>query len=117
MLLTLTHDLVNFAVLLSTDKLLVLIGQLDLDSHLIGHALDKGDLVDDHHRCLNGVVGTIDGKCQLVETDIGSRIGANVRKHGSDVRRRRSSHGIGLRRVRHHDPPRGAVELTSLGFR
>lgn len=113
MALTLPHDLVNLAVLLSTDKLLVLIGKFDLDTHLVLAALDKGDLVNDHHARLDRIVGTVDGKGQVVEADLGLRVGANVGEHSANVGRRGSTDAT-LSGVGHYNPPRSAVKLTSL---
>lgn len=75
---TLAHDLVDFPVLLPTNELLVLVGELDLNADLILGSLDKRDLLNYHHSGLNGIVGTIDGESQFVESDISTGVGANV---------------------------------------
>ncbi len=69
---TLTHDFVDFAILLATNELFVLVGQLDLDSDLIGSSLDKGDLVDDHHRRLDSVIRAVNGKGELLKAYVGT---------------------------------------------
>lgn len=102
--LTLAHDLIDLAVLLSTDKLLVLICKLDLDAHLVLASLHKWNLVDNHHCGFHCVVRPIDGKSEIVKADFGARIGADVRQHCADVRGRRSAEAA-LGRVRHDDPP------------
>lgn len=75
---TLAHDLVDLPVLLSTNKLFVFVGKLYLDPDLILGSLDERDLLNDHHCSFDGVVGTIDGERQLIETDIGAGIGADI---------------------------------------
>ena len=75
---TLAHDLVDLAVLLTANKLFMLICQLDLDTNLVLSPLYEGNLIDNHHGRLDRIVGTIDGKCQLVETHIGSGVRANI---------------------------------------
>lgn len=102
---TLAHDLVYLAVLLSTHKLLVLVGKLDLDTDLVLGALDKGYLVDDHHGGFDSVVRSVNGESQLIEANLGSGIRANIRKHGANVSWRRSPHGSRLRRLGQHEPP------------
>ena len=69
---TLAHNLVYLAVLLATDKLLVLIGEFDLDSDLVLGTLDKWYLMDDHHGGFDRVVRSIDGECKLIEANFGS---------------------------------------------
>ena len=113
MALTLPHDLVDLAVLLSADKFLVLVGKLDLDPHLVLATLDKGNLIDDHHARLDRIVGTVDGEGQIVEANLGLRVGADVGEHGADVGGRGSTEAT-LGRIGHYNPPRSAVELTSL---
>ena len=75
---TLPHDLVDLAILLSTDKFLVLIGKLNLDTYLVLSPLDERYLVNDHHGSFNSVVGTVDGESELVEANLSCRIEANV---------------------------------------
>ena len=55
-----SHDLVDLPVLLPTHKLLVLVGQLDLDAHLILGTADKWDLMNYDHGVFDSVVRTID---------------------------------------------------------
>ena len=75
---TLTHDLVDFPILLTTDKLLVLVRQLNLDTYLILSTLDEWYLVDDHHGGFDSIVGAIDGKCQLFEAYFRTGVGTNI---------------------------------------
>lgn len=103
MLLTLAHNLVDLAIFLAADELFVLVGQLNLDPHLVGAALDEGNLVDDHHCRLYSIVGSVDGEGQILKADIGSRVRTDIREHGSDI-----SWGWGAHaslRIRHYDPP------------
>ena len=112
-ILTLAHDLVDFAVLLATDKLFVFVGQFNFDAHLILASRDEWNLIDNSHGSLDSVIGSIDRECQVVEADLCLGIGTDVGKHRSNVGRRRGSNAT-LCRIRHNDPPRGAVELASL---
>lgn len=68
--LTLSHDFVDLAVLLTTDKLLVLIGELDLDTHLVLASRDEWNLVNNSHGSLHGIVGPIERESQIVEADL-----------------------------------------------
>ena len=54
--LTLTHDLIDLAILLATDELFVLICKLNLDTHLVRRPFDERYLVDHHHCRLYGVI-------------------------------------------------------------
>lgn len=114
--LTLSHDLVYLAVLLSADKLLVLVGKLDLHTHLILAALDKRNLVDHHHPCLDCIVGSVDGEGQVVKANLRLGVGTDIGQHGTDVGGRGGPEAT-LGGIRHDDPPRGTVELTSLYFK
>lgn len=84
---TLSHDLVDFAVLLAAHEFFMLVGKLNLDADLVLSTLHKGDLVYDHHCGFDSIVGAVDGKCQLLETNFGTRVGTDVGKHSSNVRR------------------------------
>lgn len=110
----LAHDLVDLAILFATDKLLVLVGKLDLHPHLVLAPRDERNLVDNHHARLDGVVGTVDGEGQVVKAHLGFGIGADIGEHGPDIGGRRSTETT-LGRVRHDDPPGGTVELTGQG--
>lgn len=99
-----THDLVDLAVLLAADKLLVLVRQLNLYTHLVLATLNEGNLVDNHHSSLDGVVGTIDGKVQIVEAYFSTGVRADVGKHRSDFNMAWTSHGSGSW-IRHKNPP------------
>lgn len=72
------HDLIDFPVLLPTDKFFVFVGELDLNADLILGSLYKRDLLDYYHCGLDGIVGTIDGESQFVESDISTGVGADV---------------------------------------
>ena len=111
--LTLSHNLVYLAVLLSTDKLLVLVGKLDLHTHLILATLDKRNLVDHHHPCLDCIVGSVDGKRQVIKANLCLGVGTDIGQHGTDVGGRGGPEAT-LSGIRHDDPPRGTVELPSL---
>ena len=75
---TLAHDLVDFAVLLSTDKFLMLVCKLNLDTYLVLSPLDERYLVDDHHGSFDSIVGTVYRESELVEANLSRRIEANV---------------------------------------
>lgn len=92
MSLTLSHDLVDFAVLLAANKFLMLVGQLDLDTHLIGRTLDEWNLINDHHSCLDSIIGTVDGERKFLKANIGTRVCTDVGQHSSNVGRRGSTH-------------------------
>ena len=113
MALTLSHDLVYLAVLLSTDKFLVLVGKLDLHTHLILTAFDKRNLIDHHHPCLDCIVGSVDGECQVIKANLCLGVGADIGQHGTNVGGRGGPEAT-LGGIRHDDPPRGTVELPSL---
>lgn len=66
----LPHDFVDFSILLSTDKLLVLIGELDLDSNLVLRVHHKFDLRDHHQSSFDSLVRACNVKCQLVKANI-----------------------------------------------
>ena len=61
-LLTLAHDLVDFAILLTTDEFLMLISQLDLHSHLVWCSFDKRNLIDHHHGGFDGIIGSVNSE-------------------------------------------------------
>jgi len=106
--IALTHDLVDFAVLLAADKLLVLIRKLHLNTQSALGALQERKAVDDRHCSLDRVVATVDVEVELLERDLSTRVDTNIGEHGPDVRRSRLS----LVRVGSGDPPRGTVELA-----
>lgn len=108
-----THDLVDLAVLLAADKLFVLVRQLNLHTHLVLATLDEGNLVDDHHGSLNGVVGSIDGKVQIVEAYFSTRVRADIREHRSNFCMGWTSHSP-RSWINRKNPPRSTVKLTSL---
>ena len=84
---TLSHDLVDFAVFLAAHKFFMFVGKLDFDADLVLSTLHKGDLVYDHHGGFDSIVGSVDGKCQLLEPDFCTRVGTDIGKHGSNIRR------------------------------
>lgn len=108
-----THDLVDLAVLFPADEFLVLIGQLDLHPHLVLTPVDEGDLVDDHHRGLDGIVRPVDGEGQIVEADFGAGVATDIGQHGADIGGGGGAE-TALRGVGHDDPPGRAIELSSL---
>ena len=77
--LTLSHDLVNLAVLLAADKLLVLVGQLNLHTHLVLAAHHEGNLVDDRHGSLDCIIGAVDRKGQVVKADLRFGVRTDIR--------------------------------------
>ena len=84
---TLSHDLVDFAVFLAAHEFFMFVGKLNFDADLVLSTLHKGDLMYDHHCGFDGIVGSINGKCQLLEPDFCTRVGTDVRKHSSNIRR------------------------------
>ncbi len=76
--LTLTHDLVDLAILFPADEFLVLAGELKLDSDLVLGSSDKGHLGYDHQGGLDGIIRAGDGESQLVKRDIGIRICTDI---------------------------------------
>lgn len=106
---TLAHNLVDLAVFLSTDKLLVLIGELDLDSNLVlglSHKVQFGNYPKGRLDC---VVGAGNGEGHLVIRNIRIRIGTDVAEHCSDIIRVRK-----LPRIWLLDVPSGAIKLPRL---
>lgn len=85
--LTLSHDLVDLAVLLAADELLVLIRKFNLHAHLILTPLDEWNLIDDHHRRFHRVIRPIDGECQIVKAYFRARVGADIGQHRTNVGR------------------------------
>lgn len=65
--LTLAHDFINLAILLSTDELLVFVGELDLDPDLILCMLDPLDLRNDPERRFDGIIRSGNAESHLVE--------------------------------------------------
>lgn len=63
----------------------MLVGQFDLDPHLILRTLDERNLVDDHHGSFDRIVRPVDGEGELVEAHVRPAVGADVGKHGSHV--------------------------------
>lgn len=106
------HDLVNFAVFLSADKLLVLIGKLNLDAHVVLRLLDEGDVANDHQGSSDSIIGSIDVEVELLEADFGTGIDTDVREHRTNIESSRWT----LRRVGVSNKPRCTVELASLNF-
>ena len=82
----------------------MLIRQLDLDAHLVLASSDEGDLVDNGHGSLDGIVGSVDGERQVVEADFGFRVGTYIREHRSNIG---SGWGTNtaLGGIGHDDPP------------
>ena len=110
---TLTHYLIDLAILLAAHKFFMLVRKLNLNADLVWAPLHKGNLIDHHHSRLHSVVGSVDGEDQVFKAYIGTRICTDVREHCPDIRWRRSPHAA-LRGIRHKDPPRRTVKLTSL---
>lgn len=50
------HNLVNLAILLAADEFLVLVGQFDLDAHVVLRLLDEGNVADDHESSPDRIV-------------------------------------------------------------
>lgn len=109
---TLTHDLVDFAVLLAAHEFLVFIGQLDFDAQLVLSPHHKRDLGDHRHGSLDGIVRAIDGEAKLFKGQLSARVGTNVGQRGSKVGGRRAS--VGLRQIGLQEPPGRTVELPGL---
>ena len=91
---TLSHDLVDFAILLATDKFLMLVGKFNLDTDLILSSFDEWYLVNDHHGRLDRVVRSIDIECEFLEANVGTRIRTDIREHHPNVSWRWSPHGL-----------------------
>jgi len=102
---TLAHYLIYLAILLPTDKFLVLIRKLDLDTNLVLSALDEWYLMDDHHGSFDCVVRSVNGEGKLVEANLSTGICADIRKHCANVSRRGSPHGSRLGRLGPRQPP------------
>ena len=86
-----SHDLVDLPILLAADKLLVLIGEFDFDTHLILTSPDKWDLMNNNHSRLYRIVGAIDSERQIIKADFCSRVGADIGKHYPNISRRRDT--------------------------
>ena len=99
--LTLCHDFVYLAVLLTRDKFFMLIGKLNLDTHVVLRLLDERDVANHHESSSHGIVRSIDVEVKLLEADLSTRVDANVRQHGTNVSRGRRA----LRGVRVSDKP------------
>lgn len=84
---TVAHDLVDLAVLLTTNKLFVLVGKLELDAHTVLGLLDKRNSFNHHHGSLYGVIGSIDVEVELLKADLGSGIDADIREHSTNISR------------------------------
>lgn len=86
--ITLTHDFVDLSILLAADEFLVLIGELDLDSKGgCGSLSDEWQRIDDGHGSLDGIIAAVDVEVKLFKVDLGTRIDADVRKHGANLGR------------------------------
>lgn len=105
---TLSHDLVDLAIFLAADKLLVLICQLNLDPNGVLRLSHKADLRDDMQGGLDSIIRTIDGEGQPLERNLGIGVGTNVTKHSSNILVFGQPSAIRLSR------PESAVELPSL---
>lgn len=61
------------------------VGQLDFRLYLVSRTLDEGDLMDNQHGRLDSVIGTVNSKRKVFETDIGARVGTDIGEHGPNV--------------------------------
>lgn len=107
--LTLAHDLVDLAILLATDKFLVLVGQLDLHTDLVLRLGDEFEIRDDLQGRFDGVIGTGHGERHFVKRDVSIRVGTNIAKHGLGISRVWKLSRVWLLRK-----PSGRVKLTGL---
>lgn len=82
---TLSHDLVDLAILLATDKFFVLVCQLYLDPNLIFVSVDKRYLVDDHQGSFDCIIRTVDGERELFEAHVCARVDTDVGQHHPDI--------------------------------
>ena len=64
------HDLVDLAVFLTADEFFVLIGELDLDTHVILRLLHKRDVADHHQRSPHSIIRSVDVKVELFKADL-----------------------------------------------
>ena len=83
---TLSHDLVDLAIFLTTDELLMLICKLNFDTDLVLGSFDEWYLMDDHHCGFDSIVGTIDGENEFIKANLSCRIKADVGEHSTYVR-------------------------------
>jgi hypothetical protein len=67
---TLPHYLIDLAILLAAYKFFVFVCEFDLHTYLVGAPLDKRDLIDDHHCCLDGIIRSVDRERQIFEANI-----------------------------------------------
>lgn len=104
----LTHDFVDLAVLLATDKLFVLVGKLNLDLDRVLLLRDELDGGDDVESDLDLLVDPCDGEGRLLVADVCAGVRRNVMEHGPDLCRR-GLPGVRLRGM----PPCRRVELAS----
>lgn len=82
---TLTHDLVDLAVLFAANKFLVLIGQFDLDPDGVLGLCHESDLRNHMKSSLDCVVRAVDGEGKSLEGNLSIGVGTDISKHQSDV--------------------------------
>jgi len=106
--IALAHDLVDLAILLATNELLMLVGQLNPDTDLARREGNGFNLREDHKSIFNIFVRASNGESGLVKGHIGVRVGADFAEHGLDI--------IEVRKltIQLRDPPGGVVELSGL---
>lgn len=106
---TLAHNFVDLAVFLSTDKFLMLISKLNLDSNLALSLRNECEVGNDSKGRFYCVIRTGDSESHFVVRNIRVRIGANITEHDPNV--------IGVRklpRIWLLNVPSGTVKLASL---
>lgn len=82
---TVAHDLVDLAILLTTDELFVLVGKLDLHTHIVLRLLHEWNVTDDHQSSPDSIVGSVDVEVELLEADFSARVDADVGEHRTYV--------------------------------
>ena len=66
------HDLVDLAVLLAADKLLVFVGELNLDTHVVLRLLHEWDIANHHQSSSHSIIRPVDMEVELLEADFGT---------------------------------------------
>lgn len=105
------HDFVYFAILLSGDELLLLVGQFYLDTNLTRTSIDEWDILDHFQRHFDRIIGAVDGEGHPFEADLSPRVHGDISKHCLNISGRRCPH---IAAFWHSDPPRSTVKLPGL---